>query len=413
MHLETEKNLKGSVLPMLERLHAEIKNKTKELTGGAAKGSKQVDKSRNGTQAHIELLGQHTASFEASSHKIDPSTDPYILQRGVYHRLNKQIIEENNNRIDLLAVQDSFLKFEAHVIQTIQQSLGAFNQVLGGQADRTKAMYADMFGTAQKIPPDFEWKGFVHRNNTILLDPSSGPRSMDNISFPNQNHRSTQPLIEGSLERKSRVALKGYSAGYYVITPSKFLHEFKDTDNYRKDPTPELSLYLPDCTVGAVSGTKFTVKGKDSSKGKIGSTLAATHELDFKAHSASDAETWHDIIRKAAGSTTNELPPSSEPNSPADKRNISGSSQPPAYEQKAPIAQQPPQQQQAPLQTQNLPQQGGAAGHAGQNFASPTGAGNAAPTSAGAVPPNAGSTLAGQAAPSAGNTGLERAPGQY
>jgi hypothetical protein len=31
MYLDTEKNLKGSVLPTLERLHKEIKNKSKEL----------------------------------------------------------------------------------------------------------------------------------------------------------------------------------------------------------------------------------------------------------------------------------------------------------------------------------------------------------------------------------------------
>lgn len=81
-HLETEKNIKGSVLPILERLHAEIKNKTKELWKGAVKGSKEVDKSRNLTQKHIELLGQHTGSF-STGRKIEPANDPYILQRGV------------------------------------------------------------------------------------------------------------------------------------------------------------------------------------------------------------------------------------------------------------------------------------------------------------------------------------------
>ena len=37
-HTETERNLKGSVLPILERLHKEIKNKSKEITNGAGKG---------------------------------------------------------------------------------------------------------------------------------------------------------------------------------------------------------------------------------------------------------------------------------------------------------------------------------------------------------------------------------------
>jgi len=94
-------------------------------------------------------------------------------------------------------------------------------------------MYSDMVATTQRIPQDFEFKKFVQRNNS-----------------------------------------KGYSPKFYVVTRSKYLHEFKDDDDYRKDPTPELSLYLPHCTVGGISGEKFNIKGKDTSKGKVGSTLA-------------------------------------------------------------------------------------------------------------------------------------------
>ena len=154
--MEAEKNLKGSVLPILERLHVEIKNKTKELSKGAVKGSKEVDKARNNTQKYIELLGQHTGSFSSSSGKLDASNDPYILQRGVKHRLQKQVLEENNNRHDLLAVQDSFQQFEAHVIQTIQQAMTAFLQCVGGQSERQKAMYSDIIANSQQVPLDFE-----------------------------------------------------------------------------------------------------------------------------------------------------------------------------------------------------------------------------------------------------------------
>lgn len=131
-----------------------------------------------------------------------------------------------------------------------------------------------MVATTQHIPLDFEFKRFVQRNNSTLIDPSVPQRSADHISFPNQDHPSTQPVIEGSLDRKSRNAIKGYTSYYYVVTPSKFLHEFKTNDDTSKDPTPELSLYLPDCTVGDISGASFNIKGKDASKGKVGSALA-------------------------------------------------------------------------------------------------------------------------------------------
>ena len=387
------------MLPILGRLHAEIKNKSKELSKGAVKGSKEVDKARNVTQKHIELLGQHTAAFSSSGGKVDTANDPYIIQRGVKHRLNKQVLEENNNRHDLLAVQNSFQQFEAHIIQTIQQAMTAFFQHVGGQSESQKAMYSDMVSTTQRIPPDFEFKGFVHRNSNTLIDPSAPQRSVSNISFPNQDHASTKPLIAGTLERKSRAALKGYSTSYYVITPSKYLHEFKDDDDFRKDPTPELSLYLPDCTIGAINGEKFNVKGKDASKGKVGSTLAMTHELAFKGHSPSDAEKWWSIIREATGEGNFS---GSVPSSPVESRNVSGQHVPPQYQET---------KQPAAVQTQNLPQRSGYQGSAvtpGQSAVpgSAGGAGQQHFTS----PISAKSPATG--APPA-TSGVDRAPGQY
>ncbi|KAI0514955.1 PH domain-containing protein [Xylaria bambusicola] len=300
---ETEKTLKGTVLPILERLHKEIKAKHKEVSHGADKGAKEIEKARNATQKHIELLGQHSASFESTGGKLHPTDDPYVLKRGVIHRLNKQIIAENNHSNDLLHVQEGFQAFEAHIIQVVQEVMEAFNQVAGGQAEKTRALYADMLGAAQRIPGDFEWKGFTQRNAQRLVNPNDPPRSLDAVTFANQDHGSTKPLIEGSLERKSRNKLSwGTQSAYYVVTPSKYLHEFKDDDNLQHDPKPELSIYLPDAVIGVPNGDKFNVKGKDRGK-SFSSKLAGTSELAFKAHSPADAQKWFEAISVAAGST--------------------------------------------------------------------------------------------------------------
>ncbi|CAG7984270.1 unnamed protein product [Penicillium olsonii] len=343
MYLDGEKNIKAGVLPTLERLHKEIKNKSKELNSGASKGAKSVEKARALTQKHIELLGQNSASFDAAaSNKLDQQHDPYILKRGINHRLNNQVNEENNHRQDILAVQNSFQQFEAHLLQTVQGALEQFHQQMGGQIERQRAMYADILGTAQRIPPDFEWVNFCMSNDATLVNPDAPPRSFSSITFPNMDHRATQPLIEGSLERRSRAVIKGYSTGYYVVSPARYLHEFKDNDDFRKDPTPELSLYLPDCIVGAIDGVKFNVKGKDVSSGKIGNAFHTNTELSFKAHTASDAEKWWTVIKDATRSPVPTLasPAAASPvaTSPAasvsPSRNVSGQSQPPTYAEK-------------------------------------------------------------------------------
>ncbi|KAK2596669.1 hypothetical protein QQS21_006244 [Conoideocrella luteorostrata] len=310
-NIETEKSLKGSVLPILERLHKEIKHKAKELQSGAQSGAKEVEKLRNITQKQIELLGQQTASYDSAGGKLNAGDDPYVVHRGVMHRLSNQVLSENNHHNDLIAVQNNFQTFEAHVIEVFQQAVEAFVQLAGGQGEKTRALYQDMLGTIQCVPQNFEWQNFTQRSSDRLANPHDPPRSIDSIQFPNMDHAATKPLIEGSLERKSRNKLSwGYSAGYYVVTPSKWLHEFKDSDDIRQNPKPELSLYLPDAVIGAPNGDKFNVKGKDKS-GTMSSKLTGSTELAFKAHTAADAQKWFQVIQHVCGATG-----PAEPNSP-------------------------------------------------------------------------------------------------
>ena len=318
LHAETSKNLSGTVLPILERLHKEIKAKNKELDSGAGKQSKAVEHARNTSQKHIETLGQQTGTFDSAGGRTTAQNDPYVLQRGIWYRLNKQLMEENNHRSDLINIQNNFQQFENHVITTIHNFFNTFNSYMSGQADRTKAMYGDMATTAGKIDPSFEWNGFMKRSGHILISPNAPPRTIDTVSFPNQNHRATKPLIEGSLERKSKMgSLGGNKANYYVVTPAGYMHEYKDNDNFRTDPTPEHSLYLPDCVIGAVDGPKFSIKGKDS-KSKFTSKLSMSSEYTYLAHTASDAQQWHSIIASVCSGTTNSLPTS--PTSPTENQ---------------------------------------------------------------------------------------------
>ena len=319
LYAETSKSLTSTVLPVLERLHAEIKNKNKEITNGAGKGSKAVDAARGSSQKHIELLGQQASHFDTTGgSRVQAQHDPYVLKRGVLHRLNKQLLEENNNRQDLISVQNSFSQFEAHVLQTVQAAVNSYNQFMSGQADRQKAIFGDMAATAGNIPLEFEWANFATRNQNVLVNPNAPTRTMSDVTFPNEGHRSTKPLIEGTLERKSRGmgALKGFDSGFYIITPAGFMHQYKDNENFAKDPTPDKSLYLPDSIVGALDGTKFTIKGKDSSGGKIGQKMSITSDFQFKAHTSSDAGQWHALIASFANSG------GSVPTSPVASRNV-------------------------------------------------------------------------------------------
>ncbi|KAF3909477.1 hypothetical protein AA313_de0203275 [Arthrobotrys entomopaga] len=334
--LETEKTLKGQILPILHRLHAEIKNKHKELTSGAAKGAKAVEKARGLTQKHIEHLGTNTANFDSIGAKMEPSQDPYIIHRVVQHHLHKQILEENAHKKDLLDVQNNFLVFEKHVIETIKGALSQFFQVLGGQADRNKVLYGDINANFQNIPDEFEWTNFTIRSADILVDPTSPNRTLEAIKFPNQEHKSSQPLVNGMLQRKGKI-MKSYDSYHYAVTPAGYFHEFSKNNDFKDHPEPELSLYLPECTIGAAPAAgeaKFIIAGKDANKNQH---LTGKHEFTFKAGGYDEAMKWYGVVEQF---TTGKLTRQNSLASPASAGSPSAEVVPePTIPEEKPVAQ--------------------------------------------------------------------------
>ncbi|KAF3484438.1 PH domain-containing protein [Arthroderma uncinatum] len=300
-HADAENRLKRSVVPVLERLHTEIKAKAKELGSGAIKHGKEVTKSRGVTQKHIELLGQCTATYETSKTRVEAAHDPYVLSRGVTYRLGRQVADENLHFQEIMTIQNSFPVFETHIIETIQRALNEFYQCMGAQVDHHRNMYSNIVAHSQHIPTDFEWANFFERNDATLLNPNLPPRDLATIKYANQDHHATKPLVEGILDRKSRAVLKGYTGGYYAVTPAGYLHGFKENDDTRHEPTPDISLYLPECTIGGFNDLKFSVKGKDMSGSKVGSAFHMTSEFNFKARTKNDLEQWQAVLSNPAG----------------------------------------------------------------------------------------------------------------
>ncbi|KAJ6261353.1 hypothetical protein Dda_4023 [Drechslerella dactyloides] len=295
--LETEKALRAQILQTLHRLHAEIKNKHKELTNGAAKGAKSVERARGLTQKQLEHLGQNTANFDSIGGKVEPANDPYIIQRGVQHHLHKQILEENAHKKDLLDVQNNFLTFEKHVLTTLRTAISQFFQVVSQQQDKNRQLYGDINANFQNVPDEFEWTNFTVRNAEILIDPTTPDRKLENIKFPNQDHRSSQPLANGLLQRKGKI-MKSYDAYHYAVTPAGYLHEFSKNNDFKEHPEPDLSLYLPECVIGAppaAGEVKFIVAGKDANKNPH---LTGRHEFAFKAGGHDEALKYYSIIEQ-------------------------------------------------------------------------------------------------------------------
>lgn len=227
-HQETAGELKSTVLPILERLHKEIRDRQKHVQSESEKSAKSVAKTRNSTQAHIELLGQHVAAFQSSGGisagghdghhfklhhsntggKNKPEFDPYLLKRGILSRLVKQVHEENAQRQDLLGVQTHSQEFEAKIVQTVQQALAAFNQTMNVQADLQKQLYGDIVGLSFR---------FVHPHCSPLTE------HRESNCYPSR-HRMGQLPLPKRRDNDRSLSAKAHSGEHPVPERRTFQH---------------------------------------------------------------------------------------------------------------------------------------------------------------------------------------------
>ncbi|KAK9388617.1 hypothetical protein V1515DRAFT_597477 [Lipomyces mesembrius] len=314
---EAEKTIKSTVIPHVDRLSHDIKEHIRGLKSNGFKGVKDVERARALTHKQIELLGQHTSSFGIFSGKPDALKDPYIIYRGVLCKLDSQIMKENMQTDTLLSIQRDFKTFESHVVSGIHQMFKLMDQTQNTFWDFQRECYGAITSAFTNIPQEFEWDKFVASNKHILADENAPKRSIDRVKFPNQDHESTRPLIEGVIQRKSTMAFsKTYNSAYYVVTPSKFLHQFASKD-YVQSPEPEFSIYLPDANIGAMypketGKNKFKITAKDALK-----TISTKHTYEFKTSTYDDLVKWWNVIHDVATSGSGTLSRKSTLTSPA------------------------------------------------------------------------------------------------
>lgn len=298
--IETEAQFKQAVFPQLATLKGDIEKHLKGLKGPGLKTQKEVEKARSSTQKYIELLGQHVSSFGTGRlEKPKNELDPYVIKREVLASLNEQVIRENTQADSIISTQNNFQTLERHIVQVIQQSVYIVHQTVCDYSSAQIETFQSISDQFQGIQPDHEWNNFVANSNGVLIPEDAQKRELSNLTFSNADHESTIPIIEGILQRKSAL-VKQYNSGYFVLTPTKFLHQFKSQDA-TLDPLPEFSLYLPDCSLGKAatqsSGKyKFVITGKEK-----GTFIAKKHAFAFKASTYSEMVAWHEALAKAVG----------------------------------------------------------------------------------------------------------------
>lgn len=292
--------LDTEIIPELEHAEDLLKEKIGQIRGLSGDFDNDLASGLATSQKAVGSLQEAITDWEAKKGAVTHDKDPFVVDLATRKHLRYSISEENYLRETTLNLETSSKELESLVVGAIKRALAKYNDSVSREAAELAVMSQKVEQSILAGHLDTEWNFFVKRQyaDGVLIDPSIGPKTLETAGYLGKDHHSTSPICDGWLEKKSKY-LNNYSTAFYIISPSRFLHEFRSND-LRVDTEPVFSLYLPDCEIGNTSAStddvhKFVLKGK-----QVGSGLHQEHNWTFRAKTRADMLTWYTNIGRAS-----------------------------------------------------------------------------------------------------------------
>ncbi|GAA5993828.1 hypothetical protein JCM5350_006510 [Sporobolomyces pararoseus] len=299
-HANLAKTVEGSIVQHLQKLRTELKAHIKNIQQDTGKLAASVAKEREISTKMITDLARSITMLKNTPMGVHAKEDPWYTNSLVARQLQKQVHEENALQKSIIIMQQNSEHFEEGVVRAIQMAWSTFDEWNSRASSQVQETWATMGQLMRSVAPTTEWIAFASRSE-YLLDPDTPLRNPMTINYPGKDDPSVIPVHQGILERKKRYT-KTYKESFYILTPAGYLHEHLSSD-LSKHPNPELSLFLPECTLGAPTNPnarshKFHIEGKKAIGGDVGQKngiFALDASFTFRARSHDEMlEWWND-----------------------------------------------------------------------------------------------------------------------
>ncbi|GAA5839337.1 hypothetical protein JCM11251_003954 [Rhodosporidiobolus azoricus] len=299
-HANLAKTVEGSIVQHLQKLRTELKAHVRNIQQDTGKLAASVAKERETSTKMITDLARSITMLKNTPMGVTAKEDPWYTNSLVARQLQKQVHEENALQKSIIIMQQNSEHFEEGVVRAIQMAWQTFDEWNARSSSQVQETWATMGQLMRSVAPTTEWIAFASRSE-YLLDPETPLRNPMTINYPGKDDPSVIPVHQGILERKKRYT-KTYKESFYILTPAGYLHEYPSSD-LSKHPLPELSLFLPECTLGAPTNPharshKFHIDGKKALGGDVGQKnglFATNTSYTFRARSHDEMlEWWND-----------------------------------------------------------------------------------------------------------------------
>lgn len=312
-HSQFSHTINHNIVNALVRTKGEIKKFINDLLDEPSRLADEVGKHRSESTRLITQLAEGIAHAKSNPHALTAKDDPVLLHRQVEVQLKAQLMQENALTQSIIVYQKKAADLEKHVNIEIQAATTEFENARVLAQEATSGQWHRIHGDLSGLDPELEWNEFAARSGH-LISPDIAMRDPSKITFPGQGDETTVPVKTGLLERKKRFT-KHYKEGFYVLTPSGYLHEHKSSD-CAKHAEPEMSIFLPNCILGPTAhdgakSFKWHVEGKKKTSGgyhtgslnKVKNTLRIGKKdvaFSFKAHTRAEMMDWWNLMQHPA-----------------------------------------------------------------------------------------------------------------
>jgi hypothetical protein len=297
-HANLAKTVEGSIVQHLQKLRAEIKAHVKNIQQDTGKLANSVAREREMSTKMIADLARSITLLKNTPMSVTAREDPYSTNVAVAKQLQRQVNEENALQKSIVIMQQNSAHFEEGIVRSIQSAWQTFDEWSGRMSAQVQDTWLGLGVHMRSLQPNSEWIAFAARSDH-LIDPDTPLRNPETIEYPGKEDPSVIPVHQGILERKKRFT-KSYKESFYVLTPSGYLHEMTSSDP-TKSGAPALSLFLPECTLGAPStmaskSHKWHITAGSPQKGIQKALGRGEHAYTFRARSHDEMmEWWNDI----------------------------------------------------------------------------------------------------------------------
>lgn len=297
-HANLAKTVEGSIVQHLQKLRAEIKAHVKNIQQDTGKLAASVAKEREMSTKMISDLARSITLLKNTPMSVTAKEDPYTANVAVAKQLQRQVNEENALQKSIIIMQQNSAHFEEGIVRSLQSAWQTFDEWSGRMSAQVQDTWLGLGVTMRSLQPNSEWIAFAARSDH-LIDPDTPLRNPETIEYPGREDPSVSPVHSGILTKRRRFT-SSYKESFYVLTPAGYLHEMNSSDPNRAGQ-PALSLFLPECTLGAPStlaskSHKFHITAGAPQKGIQKALGRGEHAYTFKARSHDELmEWWNDI----------------------------------------------------------------------------------------------------------------------